>query len=103
MNRRIKRAKQMLLDPNQSSVDIALQTRFYSQSHFTEALRRRVGLSPPDGEEGQVLLLSQPISLDFERLRPSAQSKFLHAFKEFPPHILPEIPPRRHLVLTSSS
>jgi hypothetical protein len=29
MNRRIERAKQMLLDPNQSSVDIALQTRFY--------------------------------------------------------------------------
>jgi AraC-like DNA-binding protein len=97
MNRRIERAKQMLLDPNQSSVDIALQTRFYSQSHFTEALRRRVGLSPPDGEEGQVLLLSQPISLDFERLRPSAQSKFLHDFKEFPPQIRREIPARRQL------
>ncbi len=46
MNRRIERAKQMLLAPSHSLVDIALQTGFYSQSHFTEAFRRRVGVSP---------------------------------------------------------
>ncbi len=46
MNWRIDRAKQLLRDVRLSVAEIALQVGFYSQSHFTEAFRRRVGLSP---------------------------------------------------------
>ena len=46
MNWRIDRAKQLLRQPNLSVVEVALEVGFCSQSHFTEAFRRRVGLSP---------------------------------------------------------
>jgi AraC family transcriptional regulator len=43
---RIDRAKQLMIDPERSLVEIALEVGFSSQSHFTEAFRRRVGVSP---------------------------------------------------------
>ena len=46
MNRRISRAKEMLSQTELPIVEVALQVGFCSQSHFTEAFRRRVGLSP---------------------------------------------------------
>ena len=46
MNRRISRAKEMLSQTKLPIVEVALQVGFCSQSHFTEAFRRRAGLSP---------------------------------------------------------
>ena len=46
MSRRIERAKEMLLRTDLPTVDVALDVGFCSQSHFTEAFRRRVGQSP---------------------------------------------------------
>lgn len=46
MNRRIDRAKQMLKDRKRSLVETAFSVGFCSQSHFSEAFRRRVGCSP---------------------------------------------------------
>ena len=46
LNWRIDRAKQLLRDVRLSVAEIALQVGFCSQSHFTEAFRRRVGASP---------------------------------------------------------
>ncbi len=46
MNRRIECAKEMLSRTRVPTVEIALETGFCSQSHFTEAFRRRVGMSP---------------------------------------------------------
>jgi AraC family transcriptional regulator len=43
---RIDRAKQLMTDPQRTLVAIALEVGFSSQSHFTEAFRRRVGMSP---------------------------------------------------------
>lgn len=44
--RRIARAKERLAHPAARIVDVALDVGFSSQSHFTEAFRRAVGLSP---------------------------------------------------------
>ncbi len=46
MNWRIDRAKQLMHDPELSIAEIALHVGFCSQSHFTEAFRRRTGYSP---------------------------------------------------------
>jgi AraC family transcriptional regulator len=46
LNWRIDRAKQLMTDPGRSLAQIALEVGFSSQSHFTEAFRRRVGVSP---------------------------------------------------------
>jgi AraC family transcriptional regulator len=46
MNWRIDRAKQLMSDPDRSLVQVSLELGFSSQSHFTEAFRRRVGMSP---------------------------------------------------------
>ena len=42
----IERAKEMLLRTDLATVEVALKVGFCSQSHFTEAFRRRVGQSP---------------------------------------------------------
>ena len=46
MTLRIERAKEMLLRTELPTVKVALDVGFCSQSHFTEAFRRRVGQSP---------------------------------------------------------
>lgn len=46
MDWRINRAKQLLSQPTRSVVEIAMEVGFCSQSHFTEAFRRRAGLAP---------------------------------------------------------
>jgi AraC family transcriptional regulator len=47
MQRRIERAKELLRStPAPSLCDISIALGFSSQSHFTEAFRRRVGTSP---------------------------------------------------------
>lgn len=46
LNRRIDRAKLLLERPELALVDVALQVGFCSQSHFTEAFRRRTGAAP---------------------------------------------------------
>lgn len=46
LNWRIDRAKQILIKGNVPVVEIALDVGFCSQSHFTEAFRRRTGFSP---------------------------------------------------------
>ena len=46
MNWRIDRSKDLLRSTGLPLADIALGVGFCSQSHFTEAFRRRVGLSP---------------------------------------------------------
>ncbi|MBB4211362.1 AraC family transcriptional regulator [Rhodothalassium salexigens DSM 2132] len=46
LERRIQRAKQLLVDPSLSIADIARETGFSSQSHLTAAFRRSVGSTP---------------------------------------------------------
>jgi AraC family transcriptional regulator len=46
MNWRIDRSKNLLQTQSLTLADIALGVGFCSQSHFTEAFRRRVGISP---------------------------------------------------------
>jgi AraC family transcriptional regulator len=46
MQLRVERAKLLLADENLALSDIALELGFSSQSHFTEAFRRRVGVAP---------------------------------------------------------
>ena len=46
MNWRIDRAKDLLRDGRLAIAEIALRVGFYSQSHFTDAFRRRAGVSP---------------------------------------------------------
>lgn len=46
LNWRIDRAKQMLDDPRASLAEIAFRVGFSSQSHFSEAFRRRTGIPP---------------------------------------------------------
>ena len=46
LNWRIDRAKQMLDDPAVSLAEVAFGVGFSSQSHFSEAFRRRAGISP---------------------------------------------------------
>jgi AraC family transcriptional regulator len=46
LNWRIDRAKQLMADAERSLAEIALEVGFSSQSHFTEAFRRRTGVSP---------------------------------------------------------
>ena len=46
LTRRVHHAKEMLQDRRNSILDVALALGFCSQSHFTEAFRRRVGCSP---------------------------------------------------------
>jgi AraC family transcriptional regulator len=46
LRRRIRRAQELLLDPDASIVDVALHMGFSSQAHFTEAFRRAVGETP---------------------------------------------------------
>jgi AraC family transcriptional regulator len=46
MNRRIERAKTLLQHRKTSLAEVAFSVGFCSQSHFTEAFRRRVGCSP---------------------------------------------------------
>jgi AraC-like DNA-binding protein len=46
LNRRIERAKTLLQDRKAKLTEVAFSVGFCSQSHFTEAFRRRVGCSP---------------------------------------------------------
>jgi AraC family transcriptional regulator len=46
MDRRIDEAKRLMTESKLSLVEIGLDSGFCSQSHFTEAFRRRVGTSP---------------------------------------------------------
>ena len=46
LRRRVERAKETMTNTKASLVDIALDVGFSSQSHFTEAFRRIVGVSP---------------------------------------------------------
>jgi AraC family transcriptional regulator len=46
LNRRVDYAKRLLQQENFSLAEVALRAGFYSQSHFTEAFRRRVGCPP---------------------------------------------------------
>ena len=46
MDRRIDEAKRLMTSSDMPLVEIALESGFCSQSHFTEAFRRRVGTSP---------------------------------------------------------
>lgn len=46
LNLRIRRAQELLLDASDSLADIALQTGFSDQSHFTKSFQRQVGTSP---------------------------------------------------------
>jgi AraC family transcriptional regulator len=46
MDRRIDEAKRLMMESRMPLVEIALDSGFCSQSHFTEAFRRRVGTSP---------------------------------------------------------
>jgi AraC family transcriptional regulator len=46
MDRRIDEAKRLMIESEMPLVEIALDSGFCSQSHFTEAFRRRVGTSP---------------------------------------------------------
>jgi AraC family transcriptional regulator len=46
MDRRIDEAKRLMVESKMPLVEIALDSGFCSQSHFTEAFRRRVGTSP---------------------------------------------------------
>ena len=46
LNRRIARAKILLIDRKTPLAEVAFSVGFCSQSHFTEAFRRRVGCSP---------------------------------------------------------
>jgi AraC family transcriptional regulator len=44
--RRIERAREMLVEPDASLVDVALSVGFQTQSHFTSTFKRFVGLPP---------------------------------------------------------
>jgi AraC family transcriptional regulator len=44
--RRIERAREMLVEPNASLVDVALSVGFQTQSHFTSTFKRFVGQPP---------------------------------------------------------
>ena len=46
LDRRILRARLLPTDPNLTLAGIALDVGFSSQSHFTDAFRRRVGMAP---------------------------------------------------------
>jgi AraC-like DNA-binding protein len=46
MDRRIDEAKRMMLESAMPLVEVAFDSGFCSQAHFTEAFRRRVGTSP---------------------------------------------------------
>ena len=46
MQLRVERAKVLLANRNRALIDIAQELGFSSQSHFTEAFRRRVGIAP---------------------------------------------------------
>lgn len=46
VERRIERAKQLLLDTQQAIADIALEAGFSSQSHMTTVFRRVLGVTP---------------------------------------------------------
>lgn len=46
LDRRVHRARQLLLRSRDSLADIALASGFSSQSHFTDAFRRRTGVPP---------------------------------------------------------
>lgn len=46
IKRRIERAQQLLAGTGLSIAEIALQTGFSSQSHFSDAFRRAIGISP---------------------------------------------------------
>jgi AraC family transcriptional regulator len=46
LNARIRRAQELLLDTGLSLAEIALQTGFADQSHFTKSFQRQAGTSP---------------------------------------------------------
>ncbi len=46
LHRKVLRAQQLLLNPEESIVNVALSMGFSSQAHFTEAFRRAVGEPP---------------------------------------------------------
>jgi len=46
MRRRIRRAQELMLNPHKSLADIALETGFADQPHFTRVFSKAVGVSP---------------------------------------------------------
>lgn len=53
--RRIERAKRLLLQPNVSLIDIALQVGFRTQSHFTTVFKRYIGKAPSYWRDQQLM------------------------------------------------
>jgi AraC-like DNA-binding protein len=53
--RRIERAKRLLLQPNVSLIDIALQVGFRTQSHFTTVFKRYIGKAPSHWRDQQLM------------------------------------------------
>jgi AraC family transcriptional regulator len=62
MDRRVDEAKRLMTESKMSLVEIALDSGFCSQSHFTEAFRRRVGTSPGRWRAAQSEQKNQTIS-----------------------------------------
>ena len=54
INQRISRSKQLLVDRNKSIAEIALDTGFSEQSHFTRTFHKEVGLSPAAWRRAQM-------------------------------------------------
>ena len=53
LRRRVERAKQLLVDPRMSLVDVALRCGFASQSHLTAAFHRLARITPRDYRKGR--------------------------------------------------
>lgn len=55
LRQRILRAQQLLCDPDQAIVDVALSVGFSSQTHFTEAFKKVTGETPARWRNGAIL------------------------------------------------
>ncbi|BFO55986.1 helix-turn-helix domain-containing protein [Acidovorax sacchari] len=53
IERRIERARQLLLDPGRSVADVAAECGFATQAHLSSAFRRRLGLTPGEFRAGR--------------------------------------------------
>lgn len=76
MERRIDLAKRLMVQSTTPLVDVALEAGFCSQSHFTEAFRRRVGTSPGRWRKAQFQRDEAPdprnnVQVPRQRVRPS--------------------------------
>ncbi|WCM91282.1 AraC family transcriptional regulator [Acidovorax sp. NCPPB 2350] len=53
IDRRIERARQLLLDPDRPIAEIAAECGFATQAHLSSAFRRRLGLTPGEFRAGR--------------------------------------------------